>query len=175
MTPDESLVANSATHTGGAASAEFSASITITNSILYRNIAPNGSQLVIDGPDNVITLRDSNVEGGVAGILVVAPGVLNAGPGIIDADPLFRDLLGPDGMAATREDNDYSLGAGSPSIDAGDVAAIPMDRFDLDRDGDDTEGVPFDLLGNARRVDDPAVPDTGSGGAPVVDHGPTEG
>ena len=47
-------------------------------------------------------------------------------------------------------------------------------RADLDGDGDRTEEVPFDLAGQARRVDDPLVPDTGAGPAPAVDHGAFE-
>ena len=56
---------------------------------------------------------------------------------------------------------DFSLSPGSPLIDAGDNAAVP-------------ESVDTDLAGDARFVDDPATPDTGSGTAPIVDIGAYE-
>ncbi len=72
-------------------------------------------------------------------------------PGCIDADPLF----------VAPANWDYHLGAGSPCIDAGDNARVPV-------------GVTLDLDGLPRFVDDPTVPDTGSGSAPLVDMGATE-
>ncbi len=58
-------------------------------------------------------------------------------------------------------DADYRPLPGSPSIDAGSNDALPAD-------------VQVDLLGNARRVDDPNTPDTGQGAAPIVDIGAIE-
>ena len=56
---------------------------------------------------------------------------------------------------------DLHLSAGSPCIDAGDNTAVPT-------------GIVTDLDGNARFRDDPSVPDTGVGPAPVVDMGAYE-
>lgn len=72
-------------------------------------------------------------------------------PGNIDADPRFVDAPG----------GDYRLRAGSPCIDAGDNGAIPA-------------GITADLAGRARRLDDPATADTGTGGSPIVDLGALE-
>ena len=73
---------------------------------------------------------------------------------------------------------DYRLGSGSPCIDAGNNSAIPADVADLDGDGDTTEPTPYDLDGNARRVDDPATdcpqPGASCGTAPIVDMGAYE-
>lgn len=53
------------------------------------------------------------------------------------------------------------LRSGSPCIDAGDNAAVPL-------------GITTDLDGNLRRVDDPCASDTGRGTGPVVDMGAFE-
>jgi hypothetical protein len=66
----------------------------------------------------------------------------------IDADPLFGD-------------RERHLAPGSPCIDAGENAAVP--KF-----------LSVDLDGEARFLDDPATPDSGSGTAPIVDIGADE-
>jgi len=71
------------------------------------------------------------------------------GTGNIDLDPQFVD----------PEADDLRLSASSPAIDAGDNDAVT---------------VAFDLDGNSRRVDMPAVADTGNGAAPIVDMGAYE-
>ncbi|MGD2111451.1 MAG: right-handed parallel beta-helix repeat-containing protein [Phycisphaerae bacterium] len=73
-------------------------------------------------------------------------------PGVIDADPLFVNPS-PNG--------DLHLLPGSPCIDAGNNTAVPA-------------GTLADLDGHARFVDEPVVPDTGVGDAPVVDMGAFE-
>jgi hypothetical protein len=69
---------------------------------------------------------------------------------------------------------DLQLLSSSPCIDAGDNAAVPADMLDLDGDGNTTEPLPFDLSGWARFVNDPLIPDTGSGTPPIVDMGAYE-
>jgi len=88
-------------------------------------------------------------------------------------DPLFVDDVGPDGIVGTLDD-DLSLSDGSPAVDAGRNALLPLDPTDIDLDGDRTENLPVDLRGNPRRSDDPLVPDTGVGQAPIVDRGAHE-
>jgi hypothetical protein len=96
------------------------------------------------------TVSYSDVQGGWSG----------AGTNNIALDPLFADPDGFDGVIGTPDD-DPSLGAGSPCIDAGDDTALPADVIDLDLDFDMTERLPWDLDANPRIEDDPAVPDTG--------------
>ena len=86
------------------------------------------------------------------------------GEGNIDADPLFVD---PD-------DGDYRLSAGSPCIDAAYNCALPLDKADLDSDGDTNELTSLDLDGGHRFVDDPHTADTGVGLVPIVDMGAYE-
>jgi hypothetical protein len=73
------------------------------------------------------------------------------GTGNINADPLFVDA----------DNDDLHLLPASPCIDAGDNTAVPA-------------GVTTDLDGNPRFVDQPEVPDTGNGAAPIVDMGALE-
>ena len=73
------------------------------------------------------------------------------GTGNLASDPLLADALG----------GDLTLLAGSPAIDAGDNAGVPA-------------GLTLDLALAPRFVDDPSTPDTGAGGAPLVDMGALE-
>ena len=82
------------------------------------------------------------------------------GEGNIDADPRYFGL--------------GRLASGSPGVDAGSVAFIPPDAFDLDGDGDRSEPLPVDRGVHARRIDDPATLDTGVGPAPIPDMGAYE-
>lgn len=140
---------NEALDQGGAffarTGAAIPAELTLTNSILWRNTAPNDPQLF--GPAAVVEF--CVVRGG------------HPGAGNLDVDPGFVDLAG----------RDYRTVAGSPAHDAGSNAAVLLDVTDLDRDGVVLEPVPFDAVGAARFRDDPHAPDTGAGGAPVVDIG----
>ena len=98
-----------------------------------------------DSPDQIftesetLTVTFSDVQGGWPGT------------GNIDADPLFVD---PD-------NGNFRLSPGSPSIDAGDNTAVPLE-------------ITTDLDGNPRFVDDPDTPDTGNGDPPIVDMGAYE-
>lgn len=74
-----------------------------------------------------------------------------AGSGVIDLAPIFVD-------AGAR---DYRLAAGSAGIDAGSGPDLPVD-------------VLTDLAGEPRRVNDSLTPDTGTGSAPMADHGAYE-
>jgi hypothetical protein len=88
-------------------------------------------------------------------------------------DPLMVDPFGPDGVAGT-DDDDLRLGPGSPAVDAGSNYLLPADDGDLDGDGNRLEPLPLDLGGERRKLDDPAVTDSGAGTSPVVDMGAHE-
>ncbi len=113
-----------------------------------------GNSIVRDGapvadPGGTIEATYSNIEGGLAG------------EGNIDAAPIYQP-------------GSYRLASGSPGVDAGSVDNLIADELDMDGDGDTSEPTPLDLDGNARRSNDPATPDTGSGTAPLPDMGAYE-
>jgi hypothetical protein len=104
---------------------------------------------------------------------IIQGGWSGSGGNNLSGDPLFFDPDGADNIIGTLDD-DPSLRAGSPAIDAGDSTALPLDTFDLDGDLNTAERMPIDLAGNARQFDDPSTPDTGVPGSPVVDMGAYE-
>jgi uncharacterized repeat protein (TIGR01451 family) len=119
---------------------------TLTNCILWGNTAPTLAQMYVTvGSSPTVTYSD--VQGGYPGT------------GNIDANPQFASGL------RLRDD--------SPAIDAGDNGAVPPDVYDLDRDGDTAEPLPYDRAGNPRFGEHPR-PDTGAGSAPLVDMGAYE-
>ena len=136
---------------------DASSSPQMINCIIWNN------QFAAIGGPGTPTISFSDVEGGWSGL----------GTNNISADPLFVDADGPDNDPGTIDDN-LRLLPGSPCIDAGDNAAVPLDEFDLDNDGDTTEPIPFDLAGLPRFVDDPKTIDTGNGSPPIVDMGAYE-
>jgi predicted outer membrane repeat protein len=91
----------------------------------------------------------NNVTGGMCAFCCVQG--ISPGAGNIQADPLFVNLAA----------GDLHLSQFSPCADAGNNGSIPA-------------GITTDLDGNPRLSDDPAVPDTGQGNAPIVDIGAYE-
>ncbi|MFI5379487.1 MAG: choice-of-anchor Q domain-containing protein, partial [Tepidisphaerales bacterium] len=144
------FIANSAAVGGALANSRDL--LTVTNSILWGNSAPNASQLYQDG--GTANVSYSDVQGGYY-----------AGTHIINTDPLFvrNPSPGTDGKWGTVDD-DYGnlrLRLNSPAIDAGKNGAVPA-------------GVTTDLAGTSRFLDIPTIPNTGLGTSPLVDMGAFE-
>ena len=142
----------------GAGLARYGASVaSVRNCVVYDNYADPPAP----GEDPIFILKQNLVgnfdiaNSDVQGLLQTEPGEDPPNPanfpGCLDTDPLVEDLAG----------GNYRLSAGSACIDAGDNGALPGD-------------VTTDLDGLARFTDDPATPDTGLGGAPIVDMGAFE-
>ncbi|MDZ7704660.1 MAG: choice-of-anchor Q domain-containing protein [Trueperaceae bacterium] len=150
---------NSANDDGGAMYSNYSSSPTLTNVILWSNTATNGGNQIFQNR-GILTINYSIVQGGSDGISLFNSGssTYSSGTGNLNADPLFTDANGPDNISGTADD-DLSLQACSPAIDAGDNTAISLAT---------------DLAGNSRNVDDTGVDDTGNGTAPIVDIGALE-
>ncbi len=134
------MVANVAV-TGGRTLSNDGGSVSLTNCIMR-----NGGTEIVQGGGARTTVAYSNIEG--------------SWPGNINEDPRFVDADGVDGLIGTVDD-DLRLLFGSPSIDAGDNTAVPLD-------------VTTDLDGNPRFIDNPATADTGNGTPPIVDMGAYE-
>jgi hypothetical protein len=83
---------------------------TLTNVIMWGNTAPSSAGIFHYG--GTLTVTYSNIQGGYPGT------------GNINANPLFVDADGPDNIVGTLDDN-LRLQSGSPSINAGDNAAVP--------------------------------------------------
>jgi hypothetical protein len=99
---------------------------------------------------------------------------------VLDVDPQFKDADGADDLPGTLDD-DLTLQDDSPAKDVGDNNLLPVDKDDLDGDGDTNEPLdeadldgddnifellPFDLDWNDRTI--------GVGEASWVDLGPFE-
>lgn len=147
------LAGNSSDGRGGAVSASTLTEYQrFTNcNILFNTSQQTGSAFESENAElwvmNCILLGNVAAEGAEIG-----PTALFAAAGnVVDGDPLFEDVEGPDGVAGTLDD-DYRLTRDSPAVDAGANASLREDYFDLDDDSDIAENVPFDAIGNARRV-----------------------
>lgn len=115
--------------------------VEIWNTIIWSNNGGDG--LSIKNKSQVpVPVGYSIVQGGLP------TGFEDAG-GTIVSDPLFADPDGPDNIPGTLDD-DFTLTPTSPGIEAGYNAALPVDMFDLDKDGDYSEPIPVDLAFNAR-------------------------
>jgi predicted outer membrane repeat protein len=136
-------------------------SLTMHNSIVWGNADAN-TPIGNFGPGDT-TATYSIIEGGYTG----------PGTNILNVDPLYADPDGADNMPGTIDD-DLSLQSGSPAVDAGDNTVLVADIADLDSDGDRSEAVPLDFTGLSRLTDDPSMPDSGNGSAPLVDLGARE-
>jgi hypothetical protein len=141
---------NTLTGGAGAVRLDNSATVTVSNAILWNP----GIAEVSSVSGGAATISSSDVEGGF-------------GAGNLNADPLFVDANGADNVTGTADD-DLRLGAGSPALDVGNPASLPADTLDLDGDADTAEPLPVDLDGDARVQDG-----DGTGGA-IVDMGAYE-
>ena len=141
--------------------------LTVRNSTITANEGQFASATAIRS-DSVSVIENSIIwQNGILGSFAATYSCLPAaapGAGNISLDPRF----------ANPTAGDWRVAANSPTIDAGSVALLPADAFDLDSDGNTAEPLPVDVLGNVRRSDEPDVTDTGAGPIPVVDMGAFE-
>jgi len=127
---NNTIIGNRAAGSGGGIRVYRSKAL-IANNIIRDNNASNGPELDVGGEEVVwqhasLTVKNSNVAGGEAGVIVGGFATLTWGPTNIDADPLFVEL-GHWDDASTPDDpaddsfipGDYHLLPGSPCIDAG--------------------------------------------------------
>ena len=140
---------NTGTNYGGALDQVGTGTATIRNSIFWGNISDQGYEIATAGT-SIVDIQYTDVEGGLTEpfIDIENSASVNWGSGNITTNPAFADT-------------DLRLGEASPCIDAGDNSVIPV-------------GITTDLDGSPRRQDNPAVADTGSGSAPIVDMGAYE-
>ncbi len=154
---------NSAGDGGGLANS-YSPLVRVRNCVLWGNLSP-GQPTVKAQIHNLNGAADEIRWSLVQALFETIPGEDPPDPadfpGCVDADPLFGDANGADNLAGSADD-DLSLAAGSPARDAGRNDFVPA-------------GVLADASRAVRFHDDPAMPDTGLGSAPLVDMGALEG
>jgi len=146
------LAHNTAGDDGGGLRLFENCSVTVTDSILWGNLATNGAQIIVDGDaqnPSVLTISYSDVEGGELEVTVAAGCTLSWGAGMIENDPLF--VTGPHGDHYLSQ-----IAAGqiedSPCLDAADPLS-PMvtgtTRIDRVQDGGSTDmGFHYPIEGN---------------------------
>ncbi|MCE9616724.1 MAG: right-handed parallel beta-helix repeat-containing protein [Lentisphaerae bacterium] len=143
------IAGNYAKHAGGGVAAMgHPMNANLRNCILFENGAADA------GPElhatyATLTIADCMVTGGLP------PAAPDKHEQIIDggnnraADPLFKNLLGEDGIEGTLDDN-FHLRPDSPARNTGNIASLPRDERDLDLDGNYTEPIPLDAAGQPR-------------------------
>ena len=164
---------------GGGALAVFGATAELTNCILWYQSYEEIPIMALQGDDNEakVIISYSILNDEIEEIQRRGWANIIQGDGNMDTNPRFRDPAGVDEVVGTADD-DLSLRAGSPCIDAGNNTAVPADADDLNLDDDLLERIPLDLTGQARFVDDPDTADTGVADEPaypeIVDIGAYE-
>ena len=111
---------------------------TITNCIIWGNVAPVGPQVLVFGGS--VSISHSDIQSGHADIQVELDGTLYWGEGNIDTDPCFVEpgYWDPNGTPDDANDDfwvdgDYHLLPDSLCIDAGDPNYVPApNETDLD-------------------------------------------
>jgi hypothetical protein len=115
--------------------------VVVHHTILWADTAPYGPELLIYSYFNPssLTIRYSDVQGGLAGVCQEGGSLYWDANSIIDADPLFvRDPnAGPDENWGSEDDDfgDLHLLEDSPCIDVGDPNLIPASDANTDIDG----------------------------------------
>jgi len=132
---------NTAQNRGGCIHGYVS-SMTVTNCVIWGNIASNDSQISNVG-ESELFISYSDLQGGVEAIADSGSLSISEGVGNLDADPIFY----------ISSDGGHRLWPDSPCIDAGDNNSVPADITDMDRDSNLSEPIPFDLDGNNRLMD----------------------
>jgi hypothetical protein len=127
---------NSAGQHGGGVACFDRSGATVTNSIVWANVAPQGREISAEDAGTV-TVTHSNVAGGQTGVNIERSCTLIWGEGNIDADPLFVDTNNEDfhlkSKAGRWDPNSRSWvkdDVTSPCIDAGDpLSPIGLESF----------------------------------------------
>lgn len=142
-----------------------------------------------DGQDGRCEIRNSILSGNVPDELKLSPATTRANKPIItfsdvdggfdfqdltahfknniSADPLFVDPDGADDLSGTPDD-DLRLRSDSPCLNAARNRDMPLDRFDVDRNGRNDERISIDLDRNPRFDATPSKHITGEDDKPIL-------
>jgi len=136
---------NNNTSPSGGAIYNTGSTSNVINSTFTRNTGNSGS--VINSASGTSNVRNSIIWGNsgtaLSGVNTVTNSIVQGGftgTGNLNVDPLFIDAI----------NNNLRLQSNSPAINVGNNSFLPADTSDLDKDGNTTETIPFDLAGNPR-------------------------
>lgn len=139
---------------GGGGLWNDASTVSAANSIFWQNSDPGGTNEAAQISNfNAATISVTRciVQGWTGGL----GGTANHG-----SNPLFVDSDGPDNVVGNADDN-LRVQYGSPAIDSGNNASVPV-------------GTTTDADGNSRFANVPCITDTGAGTPPIVDRGAYE-
>jgi parallel beta-helix repeat protein len=112
---------NYSNYNGGGVCCVDDGLMTVENSILWDNIAVQGSEIWVDASKNTVASIDhSMVDGGMSSVHVEPAGILHWGAGMIDEPPLFID----------QGNRDFHLDWASPCINQGTNDGAPAKDLD---------------------------------------------
>ncbi|MBN2526359.1 MAG: hypothetical protein JXR76_08190 [Deltaproteobacteria bacterium] len=139
----------------GAITSSGNSTPVIDNSIIWGNRTGEGETDIqlYQSIDAVMTISTRILQDGCT-----KGDLMRCGKNVFDIAPKLNGA----------EEDIWHPTADSMSVDKGDVAAITKDLLDLDGDGNITEPVPFDILGN------PRITDGDGNGSTVLDLGAVE-
>ena len=166
-TVNADFVGNSAVQ--GSAIHSQNATFSLVNTTVSANSSSGGAAVSSDGNSNG-SVSNTVIWGNTGAALQAdTPSTIALNRNLLEgqggSDPLFvRIPAAGDGDWSTLGNNDYgdlSVQISSPTIDAGDNAAVPI-------------GITTDIKGSGRFWDHLGTPDTGAGTAPLVDIGAHE-
>jgi hypothetical protein len=124
---------------GGGGIRNLSSSPNIVNSVFYGN------------GEDIANTSDSSATGEHS----FSENYTETGFTALGADPFYdsSNPIGTDGVWFTTVDGLQPSSATSPLTDAGDTTKLPLDTADLDKDGNTSEAIPFDIRGRTRVLD----------------------
>ncbi|MEZ5979588.1 MAG: PA14 domain-containing protein [Planctomycetota bacterium] len=157
VTRNTAKTSNSAS---GALAAETGSTLFLRGTILWDNDGHGATAQVnqVRLDDGCLDVDRCIVQGWIADATGSSCGTASFGS-VSAADPLLAGAA------------DAHLALGSPAVDAGSAADLPLDVLDVDGDGDVDEELPLDHDGRLRRWDDALADDDGSEESPRPDLG----
>ncbi|MCH8495606.1 MAG: hypothetical protein LAT57_08250, partial [Balneolales bacterium] len=130
---NSTIVNNSAGQIGGAVFLN-SATLSISNTIIWNNTGPAGDRIALAGA--TLQINHSVLDGGLSAIRQLSPSTITNGGGLIDSNPLLNADFIP-----TAESNVLNVGSNS---------SVPLDFADVNYNGNVTEQLPTDIIGDPR-------------------------
>lgn len=131
---NSTIVNNSAGQIGGAVFLN-SATLSISNTIIWNNTGPVGDRIALAG-GATLQINHSVLDGGLSAIRELSPSTVTDGGGLLVSNPLLNA--------------DFIPTAESNVLNAGLNSSVPLDFADVNYNGNVTEQLPADIIGDVR-------------------------